>query len=149
MTMKKLSAYALLAVAMCLFCSCSTGVVSMGSDKYMVEVRGSSLSTKASNEAKCLELATGYCRERGLVMEVISTSGRNGLPVPFGHGGDCQLVFRAAKPATNLAPQLGGVQRAEGGTTLGQQLIDLQNAKTAGAISEAEFEAAKTRLLAK
>ena len=33
-------------------------------------------------------------------------------------------------------------------TTLGQQLIDLQNAKNAGAISEAEYQAQKAKLLA-
>ena len=33
------------------------------------------------------------------------------------------------------------------GATLGQQLIDLQKAKEAGAISEAEFEAQKAKLL--
>ena len=31
--------------------------------------------------------------------------------------------------------------------TLGQQLIDLQNAKNAGAISEAEYQAQKAKLL--
>ena len=34
-----------------------------------------------------------------------------------------------------------------GGTTLGQQLIDLQKAKEAGAISEAEYQTQKSRLL--
>lgn len=32
--------------------------------------------------------------------------------------------------------------------TLGQQLIDLQNAKNAGAITDAEYQSQKTKLLA-
>ena len=34
-----------------------------------------------------------------------------------------------------------------GGATLGQQLIDLQKAKEAGAITEAEYQTQKARLL--
>jgi len=50
-----------------------------------------------------------------------------------------------------VAPFLGGCVAAIGnrnpGVTVGQQLIDLQKAKDAGAITEAEFQAQKAKLL--
>ena len=40
-----------------------------------------------------------------------------------------------------------GAERGRGNGTLGQQLIDLQKAKETGAITEAEFQAEKARVL--
>lgn len=41
-----------------------------------------------------------------------------------------------------------GPKSQQTNATLGQQLIDLQNAKNAGAITDAEYQAQKTKLLA-
>ena len=41
----------------------------------------------------------------------------------------------------------GGTTRPSQSPTIGQQLIDLQKAKDAGAITEVEYEAEKARLL--
>lgn len=38
-------------------------------------------------------------------------------------------------------------RRANGGATVGQELIDLQKAKDTGAISDAEFQAQRARIL--
>jgi hypothetical protein len=47
-----------------------------------------------------------------------------------------------------LALQVGGGDKKEPqSATIGQQLVDLQKAKDAGAITEAEFQAQKAKLL--
>jgi hypothetical protein len=57
------------------------------------------------------------------------------------------LVMPLLTGCLNL--QLGGGTRSEvQAPTVGQQLLDLQKAKDAGAISEAEYQAQKTKLLA-
>ena len=43
----------------------------------------------------------------------------------------------------------GGTKNQTVNATVGQQLIDLQRAKDAGAISDAEYQAQKARLLGK
>jgi hypothetical protein len=125
---------------------CSTGIVPMGNDTYMVEHQGSSLSTQAENEAKCFQEANQFCEAKGLVMTPVSTTGRNGLAVPFGHGGDCKLVFRALPAGASKSGETPPVGHGQG-PSLGQQLIDLQKAKEAGAITESEYEAQKAKLL--
>ena len=47
-----------------------------------------------------------------------------------------------------LSIQLGGARSEPRAPTVGQQLADLQKAKDAGAISDAEYQAQKARLLA-
>lgn len=42
---------------------------------------------------------------------------------------------------------IGNRDAQRGGGTLGQQLVDLQKAKDAGAITDAEFQAEKAKLL--
>lgn len=118
----------------------------MGGDTYMVEHQGSSLSTKAENDAKCLQEANQFCEARGLVMTPVSTTGRNGLAVPFGHGGDCKLVFKAL-PAAKTLPGDAALLGTAQSPSLGQQLIDLQKTKEAGAITNSEYEAQKAKLL--
>jgi len=47
-----------------------------------------------------------------------------------------------------IALQLGGGEKHDVNTpTIGQQLVDLQKAKDAGAINDAEFQAQKAKLL--
>ena len=72
----------------------------MGGNSYMIAKQGSSLSTKTALEAKCLEEANEYCSQRSLKMIPVSSTGRNGLPVPFGYGGSCDLMFKAVKPGS-------------------------------------------------
>ena len=49
-----------------------------------------------------------------------------------------------------IALQLGGGEKHEANTpTLGQQLIDLQKAKDSGAITDAEYQTQKAKLLGK
>ncbi len=74
----------------------------MGRDTFMVSYQGSTLQTKANLEAKCLHDASAYCAQRGLVMVPISSPGRNGLPVPFGKGGTCDLIFKAVRRGSPL-----------------------------------------------
>lgn len=46
-----------------------------------------------------------------------------------------------------LALQFGGDKKEDQKPTLGQQLIDLKTAKDTGAISDAEYQAQKAKLL--
>ena len=104
----------LLAILVTVFivgCS-NTGVVPMGSDTFMVSYQGSTLQTKANLEAKCLRDANTFCAQKGLVMVPISSTGRNGLPVPFGKGGTCDLIFKAVPPNSPLAASPPPMTRA-------------------------------------
>lgn len=86
------------------FIGCSnTGVVPMGQNTYMVGYEGSNMQNKAALEALCLRDANAFCAQKGLVMVPISSNGRNALAVPFGHGGNCQLIFKAVPPNSPLA----------------------------------------------
>ncbi len=53
------------------------------------------------------------------------------------------LLFGGCVAAIGNSPG----KSARTSTTLGQELIDLQRAKDAGALSEAEYQAERTRLL--
>jgi hypothetical protein len=57
------------------------------------------------------------------------------------------LVLSAMLILTGCVAAIGNRGTDRGGNTLGQQLIDLQKAKDAGAITEAEYQAQKARLL--
>ena len=64
-------------------------------------------------------------------------------------------LFCSAVGALSLVVMLNGCIAIGSGpktqqtnATLGQQLIDLQNAKNAGAITDAEYQAQKAKLLA-
>jgi hypothetical protein len=66
----------------------------------------------------------------------------------------CRKTEPNAAPDAGLATLRGNSGQAGGGTetatiqpTIGQQLIDLQKAREAGAITEAEYQTQKTKLL--
>lgn len=60
------------------------------------------------------------------------------------------LALAAATLLTGcIGLTFGGGERKSVSPTVGQQLIDLKAAKDSGAISDSEFEAQKTKLLAK
>ena len=58
------------------------------------------------------------------------------------------LAIAALLGLSGCVASIGNRDARHGSGTLGQQLIDLQKAKEAGAISEAEYQAEKARLLA-
>ena len=57
------------------------------------------------------------------------------------------FVLSSALWLTGCIAVGGGSKHSVQEATLGQQLIDLQRAKEAGAISDAEYQAQKTKLL--
>ena len=57
------------------------------------------------------------------------------------------LALAAVLFSTGCVASIGNRDAQHGNATLGQQLIDLQKAKEAGAISEADYEVQKSRLL--
>lgn len=89
----------LLIVCVALMSGCSTGIVSMGKDEFMVSHKGSAYSTESALKAKCLKDANRYCEERGLEMTVVSTIGHDPA---FGVMGVCELVFKAS-PTNSLS----------------------------------------------
>lgn len=90
-------------VTLCFTGCANTGVVPMGKDTYIVSYQGSTLQTKATLEAKCLKDANAFCSQRNLQMVPISSTGRNGLAVPFGKGGTCDLIFKAVSSDSQIA----------------------------------------------
>lgn len=75
-----------------LLAGCSTGIVPMGRETFMVSQKGSVYSTVGSLKAKCLKQANAYCENKGLSMVIVSTSGHDG---GFGVMGTCELEFLA------------------------------------------------------
>jgi hypothetical protein len=57
------------------------------------------------------------------------------------------LALSAMLLLSGCVAAIGNRGTDRGGNTLGQQLIDLQKAKDAGAITEAEYQTQKTKLL--
>ena len=57
------------------------------------------------------------------------------------------LALAAGLALSGCVAAIGNRDAHHGNGTLGQQLIDLQKAKEAGAISEAEYQTQKARLL--
>ncbi len=53
----------------------------------------------------------------------------------------------AALLLSGCVAAIGNSEGKRGGTTLGQQLIDLQKARDSGAMSEAEYETQRAKLL--
>ena len=79
-----------------LFVSCSTGVVPMGRDTYMISGSSPGLINSATVRAKLLREADAWCRQRGLIM----------LPLNFGgvdavlgqKMANAEVTFRAVRP---------------------------------------------------
>jgi hypothetical protein len=82
-----------LAIALC---GCSTGVVPMGKDTYMISRKGTGWATHGEMKAKCYRDANKFCAKRGLEMVPVSTTGKDGTPgfLPA----TCELTFRAVPP---------------------------------------------------
>jgi hypothetical protein len=96
--------FSLLASALVL-CGCSTGIVPTGGNTYMIGITGSTLTHETSLKAECYKQASAFCAARNLVMVPVSTSGRDGNPVPFGKGASCELIFKAVPPGSPEAVQ--------------------------------------------
>jgi hypothetical protein len=77
-------------------CGCSTGVVPMGRDTYMISRKGSGWATEGELKAKCYRDADKFCTKRGLAMVPVSEKGKDGTPGFF--PATCELVFRAVSP---------------------------------------------------
>jgi PBP1b-binding outer membrane lipoprotein LpoB len=57
------------------------------------------------------------------------------------------VVVAGALFLNGCVASIGNQESAHGRATLGQQLVDLQKAKDAGAISDAEYQTQKSKLL--
>jgi hypothetical protein len=75
---------------------CSTGVVPMGRDTYMIAGSSPGLVQSATIRARLLREADSWCRKQGLVMVPLNYSGREAVI-----GSNCansEIIFRAVPP---------------------------------------------------
>ena len=76
--------------------ACSSGVVPMGRDTYMISGSSPGLIGAGSVKAKLLRQADSWCRQRGLVMVPLNNSGSDA--VVGGQWANAELSFRAVRP---------------------------------------------------
>lgn len=67
----------------------------MGRDEFMVEHRGTAVSSVSSLKIKCLLDANAYCEKHGLAMVPVSTEGHEKTAWATA---SCELVFLAIPP---------------------------------------------------
>jgi len=85
--------------------SCSTGVVPMGRDTYMISGMSPGLVNSGAVRAKLLRQADKWCKEKGLVMIPVSYSGQDAV---YGQqAANAEVVFRAVPPSDpeNMRPK--------------------------------------------
>lgn len=80
-----------------LLLGCSTGVVPMGRDTYMIAGSSPGLIGTATVRARLLREADSWCRKRGLVMVPLNYSGRDA--VLGGDWANSEVIFRAVPPS--------------------------------------------------
>jgi len=97
----------LLASGILLLASCSTGVVPMGRDTYMISGMSPGLVNSGAVRAKLLRQADAWCRKQGLVMVPVSYSGQDAI---YGQqAANAEVIFRAVPPSDpeNQRPTFG------------------------------------------
>lgn len=74
--------------------ACSTGVVQIDRDTYMVSEKaaGCGFATAGGQEADAYKKANEYCSSRGLDVEVVSTTAKEG--VPFSRCASANVKFK-------------------------------------------------------
>lgn len=84
---------------------CTSGVVPMGKDTYMVSSDGSIFSTEFTLEARCLKKADKFCQKKGEAMVFVSKSGHD---ASVGVASSCEVIFRAVPTNSpmNTPPEL-------------------------------------------
>jgi hypothetical protein len=127
-------------------------VVHSDNDRYIVGTSGGIYTQDiAPIRARAFKAANQFCDTKGLVMVPIAVVER---PYVLGRNtASVKLTFRAvskeeAEKLHSEAPPIPRMGEHEiQNPTIGQQLIDLQKAKDAGAITETEYQAQKDKLL--
>jgi hypothetical protein len=74
--------------------ACSTGVVQVDKDTYMVSEKaaGCGFATAGGQEADAYKKANEYCSSRGQQVEIVSTTAKEG--VPFARCASANVKFR-------------------------------------------------------
>ncbi len=95
----KLSHYIICTIAFgaCIFITgCASNIVAAGPDTYFVSYGPLPITMSAAKaKAHCYQLASEWCKARGLVMVPVSSNEQNAIP---GRAGSAELTFRALKP---------------------------------------------------
>jgi len=79
-----------------LLTSCSTGVVPMGKDTYMISGMSPGMVSAGGVRAKLLREANRWCAKRGLAMVPLSYSGQGA--VIGQRAANAEIIFRAVPP---------------------------------------------------
>lgn len=79
---------------LCTLTACSTGVVQVDRDTYMVSEKaaGCGFAAAGGQEADAYKKANEYCSSRGQEVEIVSTSAKEG--VPFARCASANVKFR-------------------------------------------------------
>ncbi len=152
----------LLAACFCSIQACvSSDVISTGPDTYMVSASGVGLGTAGVRE-NVYKKANDFCAKKGLVMVPVSFNAKEGAIAR--NAPSANLVFRALKPG-DPAITRPDIVEAEHSSVSTQnirvttkdesqkqrdiygELIKLDDLKKRGILSDAEFDAAKQKLL--
>jgi hypothetical protein len=94
--LKKIRFSAFLILLSIVLAGCSTGVVPMGRDTYMIAGSSPGLVQSATIRARLLREADSWCRKQGLVMVPLNYSGREA--VIGSHCANSEVIFRAVPP---------------------------------------------------
>jgi hypothetical protein len=90
----------ILTISVLALTACSTGVVQVDKDTYMVSEKagGCGFATAGGQEADAYKKANAYCASRGEVVEIVSTTAKEG--VPFARCASANVKFKcvAKKP---------------------------------------------------
>jgi len=142
----------------------SSDIMSTGPETYSVSASGAGFATAGVRE-KVYRKANEFCAKRGLVMVPVSFKSR---PGELGrHPPSADLTFKALKPGDPAIANAQPVTDADESVTVSQnvnvsvddktkkekqqdvysELLKLDDLKKKGIITEAEFEAAKQKLL--
>jgi hypothetical protein len=86
----------LLAIVSIILVGCTTGVVPMGQNTYMISGSSPGLIGQGAVKAKLLQQADKWCRSKGLVMIPLDSTGHDA--VYMGNWANAEVTFKALPP---------------------------------------------------
>lgn len=121
----------------------STGVLADGPDSYLIMRTGKTgFVSSSSLQKKAYEDAAAYCQARALVMQSVSMEAQASRPL--GGFPEATLRFRCVPPRPSGA---AGQQAASSAADRYSQLEQAKRLLDSGALTQAEFEKEKARIL--
>jgi len=97
MRITTLARLSLVAVATSILAACTTGIVPIGPNTYMLSGSSPGLIGKGAVEAKLLKQANEWCEKRGMVMIPIDSTGHDAIYM--GNWANAEVKFKAVPPS--------------------------------------------------